>query len=300
MTSYAESDAQADQTGQHAAKKSLLLPRRFSISLSLYYVVLILVVAIYLVPVGWVVSTSLRTNENLYSPTQWIPQPLTLDHYTNLFQFLPNLGTYIINTLRIAILSTFGHLLSCSMAGYALARLRFPGRNILLAILLLTLMVPAQATLIPIYIMFARVGWINTPLPLIVPSFFGNAFATFFFRQFFMTIPRDLEDAARVDGASRWRVYWNVILPVSRPALVAIGIIHFVGSWNSYFFPSIFLPKQDQWVLTQGLLYLTGRYNSQWGEVMAGVVLMSLPMIVLYIFGQRFFVQGITFTGSKG
>jgi ABC-type glycerol-3-phosphate transport system permease component len=269
-------------------------------SLTLYYALVVVLVFIHLIPVTWVISSSLRINKNMYDPRQWIPNPATLEHYINLFEFLPDIWRYLFNTVRIATLSTLGQLVSCSMAGYALARLRFPGRKVLILILLLTVMVPGQATLIPIYVMFRKLGWINTPLPFIVPAFFGGAFSTFFFRQFFMTIPRELEDAALVDGAGRWRIYWNIILPVSKPALVAMGVLSFVGSWNSFFGPSIFLQKQDQWVLTQGLLYLAGRYTSQWGEIMAGVVLMSLPMVLLYILGQRYFVEGITFTGIKG
>jgi multiple sugar transport system permease protein len=166
--------------------------------------------------------------------------------------------------------------------------------------LLLTLMVPAQATLIPVYVLFRQIGWINTPWALIVPAFFGNAFATFFFRQFFMTIPRELEEAARVDGANRWRIYWSIIVPISRPAFMALGLLTFVASWNSFFINTVYLQTQDQWVLTQALQSLIGQYNSQYGEIMAGVVLMSLPIVVLYLFVQRHFIEGITFAGLTG
>ncbi|MCZ7544947.1 MAG: carbohydrate ABC transporter permease [Anaerolineae bacterium] len=273
---------------------------RHRLATGFYYGVVVALLMVYLVPIFWVISSSLRINENMYRPDQWIPQPATLDHYVNLFEFLPDWGRYLFNTVSIATLSTIGTLLSCSMAGYALARLHFPGRGLLILILLLTLMVPAQATLVPVYVMFRRLGWINTLWPLIVPAFFGGAFATFFFRQFFLAIPREIEEAALVDGAGRWRIYWNIVLPMSKPALTTMGILSFVGGWNSYFGPSVFLQRQDQWVLTQGLLYLNGRYTSEWGEIMAGVVLMSLPMVVLYIVGQRYFIQGITFTGVKG
>ena len=274
-------------------------PKR--VASALYYVLVAITVGVYLVPVLWVISTSLRTNENLHDPSQWIPSPITFDHYTNLFEFLPDVGTYLFNTVRIAVLATVGRLLSCSMAGYALARLRFPGRTGLLFVLLLTLMVPAQVTLIPVYVMFRELGWLNTPLPFIVPAFFGDAFATFFFRQFFLNLPREVEEAAMVDGAGRWRVYWNIVLPMSKPALAAMGVLSFVGAWNAFFLPSVFLQRQDQWVLTQGLLYLNGRYTSQWGEIMAGVVLMSLPMVALYVVARKTFIQSISFSsGVKG
>jgi multiple sugar transport system permease protein len=266
---------------------------------ALLHVLAVVLLVIHLVPVIWVLSSSFRTNVNMYDPDQWIPHPATTVHYTNLFTFLPNMGRYLVNTIRIAGLSTIGQLLSCSMAAYALARLHFPGRKTMVLILLLTMMVPAQATLVPVYVLFRRLGWINTPLPFIVPAFFGGAYGTFFFRQFFLTIPRELEDAALVDGATRTRIYWSIIVPLSTPAFVTMGILSFVGAWNAFFGPNIFLQKQDQWTLTQGLNYLTGRYTSEWGEIMAGVVLMSLPIVVLYLAAQRYFVEGITFTGIK-
>jgi multiple sugar transport system permease protein len=267
---------------------------------SLFYLLLIVLALIDIIPIVWVLSTSFRTDANLFDPQQWIPHPFTFAHYTGLFSALPDIGVYIVNTLRIAVLSTIGRLLSCSLAGYAFARLRFPGKNILFLIILFTLMIPSQATLIPQYALFAYVHWINTPWPLIVPSFFGNAFATLFFRQFFAGLPRELEEAALIDGAGRWRIFFSIIVPSSRPAFLALGLLTFVGQWNGFFTPSVFLQTENQWVLTQGLQSLIGLYNSQWGEIMAGVILMSLPMALLYILVQRYFVQGITFSGIKG
>lgn len=255
---------------------------------------------VYLIPLMWVLATSLKTNANLFNANQILPDPITFDHYQKLFDYLPDLWRYVWNTFRIAGLATVGQLLSCSMAGYALARLRFPGRVLILVLLLLTLMVPGQVTIIPIYVLFRELHWINTPWALIVPAFFGNAFATFFFRQFFVNIPREVEEAAILDGASRFRLYWNIAVPMAKPAFLALGALTFVGQWNGFFAPTIFLQTPDQWVLTQALNSLLGRYLSQWGEVMAGVVLMSLPMIVLYAFIQRYLIEGVTFNGVKG
>ncbi len=255
---------------------------------------------VYLIPLMWVLATSLKTDANLFNADQIFPNPITLDHYQKLFDFLPNFWRYVWNTFRIAGLATVGQLLSCSMAGYALARLRFPGQTVILILLLLTLMVPGQVTIIPIYVLFRELHWINTPWALIVPEFFGNAFATFFFRQFFINIPREVEEAAILDGASRFRLYWNIAVPMAKPAFLALGALTFVGQWNGFFAPTIFLQTPDQWVLTQGLNSLLGRYLSQWGEVMAGVVLMSLPMIILYAFIQRYLIEGVTFNGVKG
>ncbi|MGI8483800.1 MAG: carbohydrate ABC transporter permease, partial [Thermomicrobiales bacterium] len=176
-----------------------VLTRMFSI---IFYVALAALALAYLVPLFWVLSVSLRTTSHLFATGQFIPNPVTFDHYNKLFDYLPNFWRYVFNTLRIAGLATIGQILSCSMAGYALARMNFPGRGLILILLLLTLMVPGQVTIIPVYVLFRELHWINTPWALVVPAFFGNAFATFFFRQFFINIPREVEEAALLDGAS--------------------------------------------------------------------------------------------------
>ncbi|MDQ3654546.1 MAG: carbohydrate ABC transporter permease [Chloroflexota bacterium] len=279
-------------------KQSRNIPSKFTSII--FYLMLTALAFAYLVPLFWVLSVSLRTSGNLFAAGQFIPNPVTLDHYRKLFDFLPDIWRYAFNTLRIAILATIGQVLSCSLAGYALARLQFPGRGVILVLLLLTLMVPGQVTIIPIYVLFRELQWINTPWAIVVPAFFGNAFATFFFRQFFMNIPREVEEAALLDGAGRFRIFWNIAAPMAKPAFLALGALTFVGQWNGFFAPTIFLQTQDQWVLTQGLDSLLGRYQSQWGEIMAGVVLMSLPIIIVYAFIQRYLIEGVTFTGIKG
>lgn len=265
-----------------------------------FYLALMVLAIVYLVPLFWVLSVSLRTTNNLFATGQFIPNPVTFDHYTKLFDYLPDFWRYVFNTLRIAALATLGQLVSCSLAGYALARMSFPGRGIILVLLLGTLMVPGQVTIIPIYVLFRELHWINTPWAIVVPAFFGNAFATFFFRQFFMNIPREVEEAALLDGAGRFRMFWSISAPMAKPAFLALGALTFVGQWNGFFAPTIFLQTPEQWVLTQGLNSLLGRYQSQWGEIMAGVVLMSLPIIVVYAFIQRYLIEGVTFTGVKG
>lgn len=255
------------------------------------------VALVYMIPLIWVLSTSFRTSANMFNADQWIPHPFTFDHYTALFKYLPDLPRYVFNTALIATLSTVGQLVSCSLAGYALARFHFRGRTILLFALLATLMVPGQVTLIPLFVLYRKLSWINTPLALIVPTFFGNAFATFFFRQYFMNIPKELEEAAALDGAGPLRTFWSVIVPVARPAFVALGTITFVSAWNGFFLPSVFLQTQQNWILSQALRFLLGRTQSDWGAIMAGVVLSSLPMVVVYAFAQRYFVEGISFTG---
>ena len=264
-----------------------------------YYLPRVLFALIYMVPLAWILSTSFRTGANLFDPTQWLPHPLTDQHYKQLFSLLPDLGKYAFNTLRIAVLATVGTLVTSSMAGYALARLQFPGRAVIFWLILITLMIPAQVTLIPTYVLLKTAGWINTPWSIIIPAALGSAYNTFFFRQFFLSIPRELEEAAFIDGASYYRVYWSIIVPLAKPAFWTLGLLTFVGHWNGFFAPAVFLQSQDQWVLTQALRSLLGTSNQSWGEIMAGVTLMSIPMFVAFIILQRYIVAGVAVGGLK-
>ncbi|MEV5330240.1 carbohydrate ABC transporter permease [Nonomuraea sp. N2-4H] len=262
-----------------------------------YHAGMTVLVVLYILPVLWAASMSLRTDANMFDADQLIPHPITFEHYANLFTILPDFGRYVGNTVLIAVVGTAGTLLSSSLAGYALARFTFPGQRALLMVILLTLMVPPQVTLIPQYVIFRNLNWIDTPLPIIVPMLFGGALPTFFFRQFFLTLPRELEDAAAIDGAGRWRTFFSVMAPLAGPAYLAMGLLTFVQLWNSFFVNSIYLQDQNQWVLTQALQSLIGRYNSQYGEIMAGVTLVSLPIVIGYVFVQRWVVRGIAFSG---
>lgn len=262
-----------------------------------YHLVMTILVLIYIIPVAWAASMSLRTDDNMFSASQFFPHPITFDHYHNLFDILPDFWHYLGNTVVIAVCGTVGTLVSSSLAGYALARFRFPGKNAFLLVILLTLMVPAQVTIIPQYVIFRDLGWIDTSLPIIVPLLFGSALPTFFFRQFFLTLPADLEAAATIDGAGRWRTFVSVMAPLASPGYLAMGLLTFVQLWNSFFVNSIYLQDQNHWVLTQALQSLIGRYNSQYGEIMAGVTLVSLPIIIAYVFLQRWIVRGIAFSG---
>ena len=264
---------------------------------ALYHGLMIIITFAFVFPALWAVSMSLRTNENMFAADQLIPHPITFEHYAQLFEALPGLGRYFLNTLVIAVLGTAGTLLSSSLAGFALARIKFPGRGALLIAMLLTLMVPVHATLIPQYVIFRELGWLNTPLPIIVPLLFGTPFATFFFRQYFLTLPLELEDAAAIDGAGSFRTFFQIFVPLSGPAYLAIGLLTFVSLWNSYFLNTIYLAKQDSWVITQALQSLIGRYQADYGAIMAGVTLVSLPILIGYLIFQRRIVHGISMTG---
>jgi multiple sugar transport system permease protein len=253
-----------------------------------------------LFPIAWMLSTSLKPDDQLFRwPPIWIPSPIKWDNYPRALSAAP-FTTYTLNTLVITATSMVGTLMSCSLSAYGFARLRAPGRNFLFGLLLATIMLPGVVTLIPIFVMFARVGWIDTWLPLIVPAFFGNAFYIFLLRQFFMTIPRELEDAARIDGCSSLRIWWSVILPLSRPALATVAIFHFMATWSDFLGPLIYLNSDMKKTLALGLTVFLGVHGSEWAMLMAASLLVTLPMILIFFFFQRYFIQGIVTTGLAG
>lgn len=251
-------------------------------------------------PFLWMLSSSLKAEADVFIfPPQWIPAPPRWSNYADLMNTMP-FALFTLNSFKIAILVTFGQLLSCSLAAYAFARFKFPGRDILFFILLSALMIPGEVTLIPVYLIMRDLGWLNTHLPLIVPYFFGGAFGTFLLRQFFLTIPGELEDAARIDGAGRFVIYRRIFLPLAKPALATLGLFIFLGQWNSLLGPVIYLNDQSQMTLTVGLAYMQGEYSTQWNLLMAGTVVSVLPILVLYAFAQKYFVQGVVLSGLKG
>jgi multiple sugar transport system permease protein len=202
--------------------------------------------------------------------------------------------------LTIAVLSTIGALISCSMVAYSIARIPWPGRNILFIGTIATLMIPFQVTLIPLFLVFKRVGWVGGFLPLIVPHFFGDALYIFLLRQFFMTIPIELSEAARIDGAGEFRIYWAIILPLAKPALATVTIFEFIARWRDYLGPLIYLSDQNKYTLSLGLQQYSSQYGREWGLLMAASVLITLPIIILFFFLQKTFVQGVTLSGIKG
>lgn len=209
-------------------------------------------------------------------------------------------GRYALNSLLIAAVNVVGNLVSNSLVAYGFARFRFPGRKFLFMLLLATMMVPSQVLLVPQFILFHDLGWINTFLPLTVPSFFGSAFYVFLLRQFFMTIPVELEEAARIDGAGPFRIFFSVVLPLIRPALTAVAIFSFQGAWNDFLTPLIYLSDPSKFTLQLGLAQFQGSFHTDWNLIMAASVVVMLPMAVIFFLAQKYFVQGITMTGTKG
>lgn len=256
---------------------------------------------VMLLPFLWLVSSSFKAANKIYTfPPQFIPDPFRWQNYVEVFSAVPVL-LYARNTLIITVLATIGTVLSSILAGYAFGRLRFWGRDVIFSALLATLMLPYVVIMIPVYVMFSKLGWINTLLPLIVPSFFGDAFFIFLLRQFFRTIPMELEDAARIDGAGRLRSLFQIVVPLARPAIIVVTIQSILGEWNAFMQPLIFLTKRSMFTLALGLNSLqrfeTGRDWTHYMMVLG--VFMVVPVLILYFLAQREFIQGIVMTGLK-
>jgi len=263
------------------------------------HILLVGVLIIFMGPFFWLLSTSFKTDAAMFRlPPQWVPDPVTLEHYRQALVEFPALR-YTANTLIIVFFSTIGTVLSCSMAAYAFSRLKWPDRGLIFGIMLATMMIPGQVTMIPVFIMFSKMHWVDTFLPLIVPAFFGNAFFIFLLRQFFLTLPEELLEAARLDGASEWRVFWQIVLPLSKPALLTVMIFTVLREWNDFMGPLIYLTSEGNRTLALGLAHLKGVQGTEWGLLMAASLLMVLPALLLFFVAQRFFIEGIALTGTK-
>lgn len=265
------------------------------------YGLLVILAATMLIPFLWMFGTSLKTQEYiLETPPQLIPNPVSTASYTDLFDLMP-IGRMFVNSVVVAVVGTAGQVLISAMAAYAFSRLRWRGREAVFVLYLATLMVPAQVTLIPQFILIRELGWVNSYQALILPGMF-SAFGTFLLRQFFLSIPRDLEEAAFIDGANHFVIFWRIMLPLSKPALGTLAVFSFMGLWNSYLYP-LFVARQEAFMtLPVGLAALQSgpRALTQWNLVMAGAVISVIPILIVYLFAQKSFVRGITMSGIKG
>jgi multiple sugar transport system permease protein len=275
------------------------LRKKQAMDLSIF-VVLVIGSLIFLLPLFWALSSSLKSDyQVLEFPPRWIPDPIKWSNYPEALTYVPFLR-YALNTLIIAAGAITGNILSCTLVAYGFARLRAPGKNALFILMLSTMMLVEPVRIIPMYIEFKALGWIDTFLPLIVPAFFGSPFYIFLLRQFFMNIPKELEDAALIDGANRLKILWNVILPISKPALAAVAIFNFQGVWNDFLYPLVFLHKNVNYTVALGLNFFRSSYDVHWGYLMAASIAALIPMVIVFFFFQRYFIEGITFTGIKG
>lgn len=265
----------------------------------LLHVLLIAIGITFMLPFFWMVSTSLKSNEQLFVlPPVWIPRPPVWSNYRDALNFIP-FFTYLGNTIFICLFCIIGSVFSCSLVAYGLSRIQWPGREFVFLLVLSTLMLPYQVTMIPLFLVFRSLGWVGTYKPLIIPSFFGNGFYIFLLRQFFRTIPQDLSDAAYIDGCSEFRIYLTIMLPLAKPALATVALFSFLASWGDFLGPLIYINEQSKFTLSLGLQLFRFAHDVEWSYLMAASTVATIPIILLFFFTQRTFIQGITLTGLK-
>ena len=267
----------------------------------LVYALCLGVGALMLFPLVWLVRSSVMDLGQIFVfPPEWVPDPWRWQNYPEALTTIP-FFLYFRNTLTILIPSVVGTVVTAALAAYGFSRLRWPGRDLVFNLLLTTLMLPYAVTLIPTFLLWARLDLVNTFWPLILPHWFGGGiFSIFLLRQFFRTIPKELDEAALIDGANPLQILWNIIVPLSRPALIAVAIFAALNSWNDFLGPLIYLNDSRNFTLALGLAEFTGLYSSQWHLLMAASTVVIVPVIVLFFFAQRYFIEGIALTGSKG
>lgn len=277
----------------------MILSRVFS--KMVIYALLIVGSVICLVPFIWLIRSSLMDLSQIFvMPPVWIPNPLKLSNYAEALTILP-FARYFTNTVVIVVLEVAGVVLTSSICAYSFARLNWPGRRVIFMIILSSMMLPSVVMLIPQFIGWTQLGATNTIIPLTVPAWFGGgAFSVFLLRQFYMTIPRELDEAAFVDGASYFQIYSRVLFPLIKPALIVIGLFAFLNGWNDFFGPLIYLNDEAKFTLALGLTLFKGLYSAQWHLMMAATTVVLIPAVIVFFIGQKYFVEGIVMTGIKG
>jgi multiple sugar transport system permease protein len=266
------------------------------------HVLLLVVSAIFLVPFYWMVSSALKDNNQIFDPTlHWWPDPV---HWSNFARAINYPGfpylRLLWNSVYYSGAVTIGTVVSCAAVGYGFARLRFPGRDLLFGITLATMMIPPIVTFIPTYVLFAKLNMTGSYAPLIIPRFLGDAFFIFMLRQFFRGVPWELSDAARIDGAGEFRIFWEIMLPLVRPALVVVAVFSILYTWHDFFGPLIYLQDQMEYPLSLGLFAFQNQRSMEWALIMTASTLTVLPLIVVFLFTQRYFLRGVAMTGLKG
>ena len=264
------------------------------------YAVLVVGALFFLTPFAWMVSTALKPDGQVFTiPPSWIPDPPMWSNFRRLMTEIPFLR-YLGNTVFVTVLSVVFYLASSAVVAYGFAKIRWPGRETLFYLLLATMVLPPQVTLIPQFVLFQKLGWVGTFLPLVVPPLFGSAFAVFLLRQFYAAISEDISDSARIDGASEWQIFVRIILPLSRPALATASPFIFIWTWTDFLNPLIYLTDDRLYTLAIGLQQLSSTRAAAWPLLMGGSLLMSLPIIVLFFFAQKTFIEGVSTGGLKG
>jgi len=292
----------AGRATEEAVRRSKRVARVKAVaSLVLKYLILTVFAFFFAIPAWWMITTSLKTLQEVFVyPPTFIPNKIVWSNYPDALKMIPFM-LYLRNTLIITIPNLAGTLVSSSLAAYGFSRVHWPGRNVVFVVVLSTMMLPYHVTMIPLYVIFIHgLKWGDTFWPLIVPGLFANAFDIFLLRQFFMTIPMDLSDAARIDGCNHAGIYWRIILPLARPALATVGIFSFLWGWNWFIGPLLYLSRERLWTLSLGLQAYRVSHLVSWNYMMAAATVFTIPIIVLFFFAQRTFIQGIAMTGIKG
>ncbi len=270
------------------------------VKLILLYVVLLVISFVFVTPILWMISTALKPAPDIFKiPPVWIPSPPDWSEFVDPW-VAGGFNIYLFNTVKITILSMIGTILSTSLVAYSFARLRWPGRDLFFTLTLASMMLPFQVRIIPLFLLFKQLGWLDTHLPLIVPNWFGDAFFIFLLRQYFRTLPVDLDDAAKIDGAGNLTIYWKIMMPLITPALATVAIFSFMDNWNAFFTPLIFLNTQSKFTLAIGLAQFKSQFQVSWNDLMATSFLVTLAPLLVFFFAQRYFIRGISMTGIKG
>ncbi|WP_102413160.1 ABC transporter permease subunit [Beduinella massiliensis] len=268
---------------------------------ALLYALLIAFGFVAVLPFLWMVRSSFMGIKQIFiMPPEWIPNPFTLQNFVDVFT-KTDIPKYFGNTVFVVLMNLLGVLLTSSMAAYAFSRVRWKGRDAIFTLLLSAMMLPSAVTLIPVYIGWSRLGMVDSYAPLIIPAFLGGgAYNIFLMRQFFLTIPRELDEAAFVDGASRFRIYWNIDIPLAKSSMIVVGLFCFMATWNDFFNPLIYLNTMSKYTVAVGLQSLMGKYTSKWNLVMTASVVVTMPCVLVFLFGQKHIMGGIALTGIKG
>ncbi|SEF89598.1 multiple sugar transport system permease protein [Nonomuraea solani] len=287
--------------GRVAPTAGLRRPRKYG--KALIYLALVAGAVPTLLPFVWLVRSALMQDAQMFvAPPEWIPSPFQWNNFSEALTAQP-FWLYFVNTVIIAVISVLGTVLTCSIAAFSFSRLRWRGRNVVFALLLSAVMLPYAVTLIPTFVMWQELGALDSFIPLTVPSWFagagGGVFNVFLLRQFFLTIPFELDEAAYIDGASPWRVFWTIVMPLSKPAIVVVTIFTFIGTWNDFLGPLLYLNDEEKYTLSLGLASFQSVFLTQWGYLMAASAAVIAPIIALFFFLQRYFIEGVTLTGIK-
>jgi len=288
----------------YGARRTAQTHRRgLALSPAVHHIALIFFSLVFTLPFIGMLSTSLKEESQIQGFGSLIelfwPRPVRWANYRDIFEYVPY-ARYAANTIWVTVLSVAGTVFSCSCAAYSFSRLRWPGRDVFFGILIATMLLPVQVTLVPSFLIFSWLGWVNSFKPLWVPAFLGSAFFIFLLRQFFMTIPRELEEAAEIDGCGYSRIFTQILIPLLKPALLAVAVFQFLWAWNDFVGPLVYLNRADLLTLSVGLQAFRSLHSAQWGLLLAASTVMTVPVILLFFAAQRYFIEGITLTGIKG